>query len=118
MRPIRKLMKLSKDEYYKKHLLIINPLLPQQVTPKEAEVLGAFMALEGDISKDPFGTTGRKQVRERLNLSPGGLGNHLRVLKEKEFIVEKDNKLQLLSYLIPAKDGQLYEFKLQITDGL
>lgn len=112
MRPIRKLMKLSKEEYYKKHLLIINPLLPEQVTNKEAEILGAFMALEGDIAKDPFGTTGRKQVREKTGVSPGGLGNHLRILREKNFIIEVEGKLQLIPQLIPGREEQLYEFKL------
>lgn len=107
-------MRLSKEEYYKKHLLIINPLLPEQVTPKEAEVLGAFMSLEGDIAKDPFGTTGRKQVKEKLGLSPGGLGNHLRVLKEKQFIIEVDGRLQLIPQLIPGRTEQLYEFKLML----
>lgn len=116
MKTIRKLLKLSKQEYYKKHLLIINPLLPQQVTTKEAEILGAFMSLDGELAKDPFGTTGRKLVRESTGTSPGGLGNHLRSLKEKRFILETNNELHFIPQLIPAKNGQEYNFKLEINN--
>ena len=47
---IRKALKLKKEEFYKKHLLIINHILPVQMTNKEAEVLAAFMSLEGELS--------------------------------------------------------------------
>lgn len=111
---IRKSLKLSKHDYYLKHLLLINHILPIQMTPKEAEVLAAFMALEGDISRDPFGTSGRKLVRERVNISPGGLGNYLDQLKSKGFIYEEEDKLKVLPILIPANKEQFYQFKLEI----
>ena len=84
------------------------------MTPKEAEVLAAFMSLEGDIAKDPFGTSGRKIVRQQVGISPGGLGNYLDQLKEKGFIyLREDNTLQVLPFLIPDSKEQEYQFKLE-----
>lgn len=115
---IRKALKLKKEEFYKKHLLIINHILPIQMTNKEAEVLAAFISLEGDLAKDPFSTSGRKIVRERLNIQPGGLGNYLDQLKTKGFIVEnKETKeLQIIPILIPSKIEQIYQFKLEVDE--
>ena len=118
MNIIRKTLVLSKEEYYKKHLLLINHILPIQMTPKEAEVLAAFMCLEGDLSEDPFSTSGRKIVRERLGISAGGLGNYLDQLKTKGFVYEKLSRgfkiLSILPVLVPDKDVQGYQFKLEI----
>ena len=118
MHIVQKAIRLSKPDYYEKHLLIINNVLPVQMTPKEAKVLAAFISLEGDISDNPFGTTGRKIVRERLGLSSGGLGNFLDQLKKKGFIREgEDKKITILPVLIPSDDGvQGYQFKLEIYD--
>ena len=89
MKIIRKTLKLTREEYFKKHLFLINHILPIQMTLKEVEVLAAFMSLEGDIAKDPFGTSGRKIVRTRIGISAGGLGNYLDQLKKKSFILEE-----------------------------
>lgn len=115
---IRKALKLKKEEFYKKHLLIINHILPIQMTNKEAEVLAAFISLEGDIAKDPFSTSGRKIVRERLNIQPGGLGNYLDQLKTKGFIVEdkQSKELKIIPILIPNKIEQTYQFKLEVDE--
>lgn len=116
MSTIRKLLKLSKEEYYTKHLLIINHILPVQMTPKEAEVLASFMALEGDLAKDPFSTTGRKIVRDKVGISAGGLGNYLDQLKGKNFIIETDGVLRILPILVPNRKEQLYQFKLEVNE--
>lgn len=110
----RELKTLSEEEYYKKHLQIINPLLPKQLTQKELEVLAGFMALDGDIvKKDRFGTTARKIIKDRLSLSDGGLGNYLKALKEKSFIFKNEfNVLEAQSMLFPEKDWQGYQFKI------
>ena len=114
---IRKALKLKKEDYFKKHLLIINNLLPIQMTNKEAEVLAAFMSLEGDLSNDPFSTSGRKIVMKKLNIKPGGLGNYLDAFKKKQFVLEKENKeLQVIPILIPSKTEQFYQFKLQVDE--
>lgn len=116
MKVIRKTLKLQRKEYFEKHLLLINHVLPVQMTPKEAEVLAAFMSLQGDIAKDPFGTSGRKLVREQVGISQGGLGNYLEQLKTKGFIYEKDKVLQILPILIPDQEEQGYQFKIE-RDG-
>ena len=114
---IKKILKLSKEEYYKKHLLLINPLLPEHLTTKEAEVLAAFISLEGDIAKDPFGPTGRKMVMEKCNIKPGGLGNYLKALETKNFILpDEEKKYTVLPMLIPNPKAQLYQFKLEINE--
>lgn len=112
MNIIKKALVLSREDYYKKHLLIINYILPVHMTTKEAEVLAAFMSLRGDIQQDPFGTSGRKLVREKVNISAGGLGNYLDQLKNKGFIYEDNNKLHIAPKLIPDDKEQGYQFKL------
>lgn len=120
---IRKALKLSREDYFKKHLLIINHILPIQMTPKEAEVLAAFMSVKRSVEEnnmldglDPFGTSGRKMVRTKLGISPGGLGNYLDQLKKKGFILQVEEKLQILPFLIPAKGMQGYQFKLEVDE--
>ena len=116
---IKRVIKLNKEEYYKRHLLIINNLLPEELklvplTNKEAEVLAAFMSLEGDISKDPFGTSGRKMVRNKLNLSAGGLGNYLEIFKNKLFLVEDNKELKIPPFIIPSHTAQEYQLRLEM----
>lgn len=114
---LRKVIKLNKEEYYKRHLLVINYMLPIQMTNKEAEVLAAFMSLEGDLENDPFSTTGRKIVRSKLGISAGGLGNYLNQLKDKHFILEDEGVMKILPFLKPDKEEQEYHFKLRIHDS-
>ena len=114
---IRKTLKLKKEDFYKKHLLIINHILPVQMTNKEAEVLACFMSLEGDLANDPFSTSGRKIVMRKLNIKPGGLGNYLDAFKKKQFVLENSNKeLRIIPILIPSKSEQLYQFKLEVDE--
>jgi len=118
MKIVKKALILSREEFYKKHLHIINHILPIQLTYKEAEVLAHFLSLEGDIAKDPFGTSGRKIVKTRMGISSGGLGNYLDQLKSKEFIYEEDGELKVYPKLIPEKDIQFYQFKLEVDGKL
>ena len=114
METIKKFLKLPPDKYYIKHLEIINPLLPIQLTPKEIEVLGNFMSLEGEIAEeDRFGTTCRKVVKDKLNLSDGGLGNYIKSLKDKGFIITIENdKMDILEFLKAENSIQKYMFIL------
>jgi DNA-binding MarR family transcriptional regulator len=123
MEQIKKLLQLPKHEYYEAHLQIINPVLPVKLTPKEIEVLAAFMSLEGSLAEYRFGPAGKKAVMKRLNLTPQGLSNHMRELKSKEFILEaKDEEdkdtgiINILPLLIPEKSEQVYMFKLVNTN--
>ena len=118
MKTIRKLMELDVVQYHEKHLSIINSLLPVSLTPKEIEVLAAFMSLDSGLKRHMFGTTARKEVMELVGLTPGGLGNYLKSLKGKGFIV-KDSQNQnyiILPILVPEEKEQDYQFKL-ISNG-
>lgn len=113
-KPIVKSLELEKSDYYSKHLSIVNVMLPTQLTPKEIEVLAAFMSLEGDIATDRFGTTARKMVMDQVGISsPGGLGNYLKSLKDKGFIKVEDSQWTILPLLHPHPQQQGYMFKLK-----
>lgn len=118
MEIIKKSLLLSEDEYFTTHLSIINPMLPQKLTPKEIEVLGTFMSLKGDIAQvDRFGTSCRKIVKAKLNLSDGGLGNYIKSLKDKGFIVKSDEEVGVLKipqFLFAEKSSQGYMFKIAV----
>lgn len=109
---IRKTLSLVQEDYYPRHLAIINPLLPQHLTPREIGVLACFMGLNGSIAEDRFGTTARKFVMETMGLTLQGLSNHLKSLKDKKFI--KGNVI--LPMLFPDKGEQQYSFKLINVD--
>lgn len=112
MKVIQKQLKLGKEQYYIKHLSIVNVFLPTELTPKEIEVIANFMSLEGDIAKERFGTSARKLVMEQMNISPGGLGNYMKSLKNKGFIIENDDSTTILPILHPDSTEQGYMFKL------
>jgi DNA-binding MarR family transcriptional regulator len=113
MIPLKKQLTLPAKQYYEKHLAIVNVFLPVTLTPKEIEVLAAFMSLEGSIAIDRFGTSARKLVREELSISSGGLGNYLKSLKDKGFITETpDSDFNILPLLHPAEGKQGYMFQL------
>lgn len=111
---ISKTLRLGLLDYYKKHLHIINHILPVQMTDREIEVLSCFMSLNrGDI--DLFSTSVRRIVMDKLGLSAGGLSNYIRQLKGKGFIIEEGDKLVILGILVPDSGSQLYSFKLEVV---
>ena len=105
---VRKTLKLDTLEYYTTHLKLINPLLPIQLTPKEIEILANFMSFNGTIAQDRFGTTARKIVEGRMNLSTAGVSNYMKSLKDKGFVGGN----VILPILFPDNGEQLYQFKL------
>lgn len=111
MKALSKRLELPTNEYYKVHLNIVNSLLPIKLTPKEVEVLALFMSLSGDISKDRFGSTAKKLVKQELSLSDGGLSNYIKALKQKGFI-STTNEIPML--LVPNVSKQ--EYFLQIIN--
>lgn len=115
MRIIQKaILQLKGAEYYIYHLSIINPFLPVELTPKEREVLGAFMSFKGDLAdKDRFGTSFRKEVKAMLSMSDGGLSNHISSLKSKGAIQEDlQGIMQIAPILLPEERQQNYQFKI------
>ncbi len=118
MNVIGKILKgLGNENYYIKHLQIINPLLPDisRMTDKEVEVLASFMSLSGDlVNKNRFGTSARKEVMSRLKISPGGLGNYLKAFRDKQVVFKNDyGVLELQAFLIPEDNGQGYKIKIE-----
>lgn len=115
MKVIQKIISnLKGADYYTKHLSIINPFMPVELTPKEREVLGLFMSFKGTLAEeDRFGTTFRKEVKKQLNMSDGGLGNHISALKTKGAVDEGlDGRLAIKQFLFPENQEQFYQFKL------
>lgn len=107
-------LKLAPKDYYEKHLMVISAFLPVQMTPKEREVIAAFMARDGDLAKvDRFATYYRKQVETELKLSTGGLTNHLSALKKKGFIIDNITGISSLrEWLFPDDSEQGYRIKI------
>lgn len=117
MQPIKKILRLDKHRYYEMHLAVINPFIPNPLTEMEIKVLSRFMALEGDIANDRFGTSAKKIVKQSLNLSAAGLSNYIGEGKgsliEKEAILKKANgDFEIWPLLYPEKEEQTYQFKL------
>lgn len=116
MKEAKKLLRLGKQDYYETHLAIINCILPTKLTPKEIEVLAAFMSLEGDIAQYRFGPSAKKIVMKLVNLSPAGLSNYISQLIEKKFLVRKGDLIEIYPLLIPDEQEQVYIFKLIKTE--
>lgn len=114
-----KLRDLDKEHYYRKHLEIINPFLPEQLTEKKIKVLAAFMALEGDlVEHDRFNTTARRDIRKAFQLSHGNLGNYMKDYKTKGLIYIPEGKEHYVikPYLFPEEKVQSYKFQILRKD--
>ena len=73
MKIIQKSFKLPKQQYYKKHIEIINTFLPVQLTEKEIEILSSFLSLDKNIiEEDIFNSFARKNSKERLKFISWG----------------------------------------------
>ena len=115
MQIISKALVLSKEEYFKKHLLIINPFIPIPLTVKEIEFLATALMVEEQLNVFTFETTGRREIRKIMNISHGGLGNYLRELKDKGYLLEDEKgHISILDILRPEIEWQGYQFKLEV----
>lgn len=115
MNIIQKSKELEGSQYYKLHLHVINGFLHSLLTDIEIDVLATFMSLPLDVSRgDVFNTYARKVAREKLNMSASSISNHLRSLQEKKYIMKEElsNRLYIVSYLLPSKDVQGYQFRI------
>lgn len=109
---IRKLLKLPKQVYYETHLNLLNCILPVKMTPREVEILAAFMSLEGNIAQYRFGPSAKKIIRQDLQLSPAGLSNFIGSLMKKGFLIQQGDMINILPLLVPEATEQTYIFKL------
>lgn len=115
MKIISNVMKVDSFTYYVKYLEIVNAMMRHKLTYKEMEVLAAFMSQDKNlISEDMFNGVVRKKVMEKLGLKPGGLGNHLKVLIDKKFLVKNKitKKITIKPYLVPEDNDQGFRIKL------
>ena len=109
---------LSPEKYYMKHLEIITPFLPVQLTAKEIEVLGWFMSFDETKVLKRFDSQYRKIVKENVKLSNSGLSGHLLNLKNKGAIKEElSGELTIKEVLFPTEGIQMYQFKISIKNG-
>ena len=115
---IAKTLRVEKYEYYTIHLSIVNCFLPVKLKPKEIEVLSQFMTFDDSAEFGRFNSQNRKVVRNRLNISHGGLSNYIISLKEKGFLIGEKNDLVIISLLHPNNKEQDYNFKLINIDSL
>lgn len=113
MSTITKQLRLTKLDYYETHLSIVNCFLPVKLTPMEIKVLASFISFSGDIAKDRFGATAKKMVKQELKITSAGLSNYLKALKDKGFLKEIGDSLEVLSILFPTPEQQVYMFKLE-----
>jgi len=114
----KKIFHYTKQDYYTMHLFIINPFLPIKLSPKEIEVLACFMSLTGDVTEEgQFSKGARRIVRNRLNLSHGGLGNYLKSIETKGFIRFDEMGIGYIpTILIPDKELQGYNFEIELKE--
>jgi len=106
---ITKQVNLTEREFYQLHLSIINNFLPVKLSETEIVILAEFLRLPEIIR---LKTQGRKIVRNNLNISHGVLGNHLRSLRDKGYIVRIENDEIIRPYLFPDSQEQSYAFKI------
>lgn len=114
---IAKVMKLEKSNYYFTHLSIINCLLPVKLTNKEIEVLSEFMSLDYTADTDRFSTSGKRKVRQALELTHQGLANYMKSLYNKGFLTKKGEGTEILPLLKPSYQQQVYMIKLENVDA-
>lgn len=117
MKPLQKILRVNREEYFKMHLSIINTLAKdeEKMVNKEMEVLAAFLSLDKSITdEDMFNTLARKQVKEKMKLSAGGLGNHLKSLITKKHLSKNEitGRITVKPAIIPQEPMQGYQIKL------
>ena len=115
MKIITKSINVDNYSYYRKHLEILNVLLPVKLSQKEVEVLAAFMSQDIKLIEDSmFNIITRKNVMSQLKMQPGGLGNHLKTMIEKGYLIKNKitNEIKVKEYLLPEKNNQGYRLRL------
>jgi DNA-binding MarR family transcriptional regulator len=117
---IQRAFKLTPKEYYQKHLQMLNMLIPASLSDKEIEVLATFMSLDKSlIEEEMINTITRRKVMKKLNLSPGGLGNHLKSMIKQKALVKNDvtGTIRINPHLMPDEPLQGYQIKMLKIDG-
>ena len=105
------------EQYYIKHLTIINCIFPEAMamTDKEIRVLAAFMEIKGELVEDDrFNSIVRKKVMKKVGLSSAGISNYLKSLIKKNLLLKNEfsNRIKVQDFLVPQEDNQVYQFKI------
>ena len=105
------------DQYYIKHLTVINCLFPEAMTmtDKEIKVLAAFMEIEGELVEDDrFNSIVRKKVMKKVGLSSAGISNYLKSLIKKNILLKNEfsSRITAQDFLIPQENNQVYQIKI------
>ena len=117
METLKKTIRTLPKDYITRHLLIVNGLLPNQLTRKEIQILASFMGLHKELTKDSlFNTEARKRVMKEFNMVPAGLSYHLTNIIKKGLIIKEDGLLKVHPSFFPEENGQNYIFKLEIKE--
>lgn len=82
---ISKTFYLEGSKYYKKHLEILNGVIPVKLTGKEIEILSEIIRLG---SKDNQGV--RNAIVDENNISHSNLTKYIKSLKKKGFIIDNE----------------------------
>lgn len=106
-------------EFCKQHLLIVNAFLDDnRMTTKEIEVLAEFMAFDSAYTKNTmFNSYVRKEVREKLGMTAGGIGNHLKALLDKKCLFKNPKTKEIsLNPAFKLGNTQGYQFKITLDE--
>lgn len=116
MNSIKKVLSLNREDYYTKHLQIVNTLLPVQLNKKEIEVLSLFMSMYNP-EYGMFNSVTRKKVMERLQLSSGGLSNYITSMTNKGFLQRNtiSGIVKVRDFIMPDNKGQ--EYIIRVTNN-
>jgi len=118
MKVIQKGFELSKKEYYKTHLKIVNSIFPINITDKEIDILSEFLSIPNEIdNKNVFNSLARKRVVDILGLTKCGMSNHLKNMKNKGFLKKDGEHLIIVPGILPDLNMQGYNFKLKVKDA-
>lgn len=95
----------NRRAYILAHLELINCILPVKTTPREREILAAFMDKPGER----FSPKNRAAVRQELDMKSANLSKAIRELQAKDFLKEKeDGLLEIHPVIIPTEGEQKY----------
>jgi len=117
----KKVFRLDGLDYYRKHLEVLNTLLPVKLTDKEIDIISILLDRDiSDIEDDLLSTDIRRRLRETLNLSHANISTRLKKLEEKGFIrktvVNKKEKKVLRNFLFPDPSGRT-NYEIIIKDN-
>lgn len=98
---------LASSDYTKLYIRIYEAISGQTLTPREIDVLAAFLSFDGYVAKiSRFSRSFRKQVMKDLKMSPAQMSNILTDLQKKEVLLKDEaGELYVDPVYVPPADG-------------